>query len=352
MVMVDGAYGEGGGQILRGAVALSCVTGKSVTVFNIRGRRPKPGIQPQHLMGIEAAAAISGAEVEGAEIGSLDLTFRPKELRGGERTFDIKTAGSVTLVAQTIIPPLAFADRPSEVRIIGGTDVPWSPPADYFRHVFIPAIRAFGVDASMEVKRRGHYPRGGGEVVLRVSPVRALSPVRSIERGMVQAVRGVSFCTNLPSHVASRQAASAERILKAGGYANVRIASEALSEAGGSPGSGIALWAETGGAFRVGADAMGAREKRAEEVGAEAANKLTGELHSGMACDRHLADMIIIYMALAEGNSEVGVSSLTMHARTMIWLTKLFTGAQWAEGATAGAATIAAKGAGVRSRSL
>ncbi|MEJ5293354.1 MAG: RNA 3'-terminal phosphate cyclase [Candidatus Methanosuratincola sp.] len=329
MIEVDGSYGEGGGQILRGAVFLSCVTRTPVRVYNIRAKRPKPGLQPQHLAGLRAAARVSGGVLEGAEPGSYEVRFSPGTVTGGDYTFEIGTAGSTMLIAQELIPILAFAEGRSEVRILGGTDVPWSPPVDYFRNVAIPAFKIIGIEAAVELVRRGHFPRGGGEVRVEVAPVKALNPVRAVERGKVETIRGISHCTNLPSHIASRQASSAERFLRSAGYENIRILSEAGSNPAGGPGSGIVIWAEAGTGFRVGADALGSKERRAEEVGEIAARKLLEELQSGMALDSHLGDMLIPLIALANGVSRIGVSRLTPHSETMIWLCSKFTGSDF-----------------------
>lgn len=343
---IDGSYGEGGGQLLRSSVALSCLTGKAIRIFNIRGKRPNPGLQPQHMTALKAAAEVSGAKVQGLSVGSKEVYFEPKGIKGGKYYFDIKTAGSVTLVMQTLLPILSFADQPSEVTIIGGTDVPWSPTIDYFKYVALEAFRRLGIDATVELLRRGHYPRGGGKVVLRVRPVGEILPIVAVKRGRILSVRGVSHCTNLPAHVASRQASSALKILREGGIEDVRVAEE-RSE-GEGPGSGIALWAWVEGGPNQGADAIGAREKRAEEVGREAAGKLLAELNTGMAVDRHLGDMLVIYMAVAKGHSEIGVSSLTLHAETMIWLTERFMDLNWRiERRADGTAVLSVDGAGL-----
>lgn len=326
MIEVDGSYGEGGGQILRGAVFLSCVTRTPVRIYNIRAKRPKPGLQPQHLAGLKAASQVSRGVLEGADLGSCEVRFSPSTVTSGTYTFEIGTAGSTMLIAQELIPILAFAEGRSEVRIFGGTDVPWSPPVDYFRNVAIPAFKIIGIEASVDLARRGHFPKGGGEVRVTVAPTKGLNPVRAVERGRVETIRGISHCTNLPSHVASRQATSAERVLRKAGYENIRIVSEAGSNPTGGAGSGIAIWAETGTGFRVGADALGSRERRAEEVGEIAARKLLEELQSGMALDSHLGDMVIPLVALANGVSKIGVSKLTPHSETMIWLCSKFLG--------------------------
>ena len=349
MVTIDGSYGEGGGQVLRCAVALSCLTGQPVKIFNIRGRRPKPGLQPQHLVSIEAAAALSNAEVDGARIGSTEVAFSPKAVSGGGYCFDIGTAGSVTLVVQAVLPILLFAEAESEVKILGGTDVPWSPPADYVKYVSLPALQSMGIDAGIEIARRGHYPKGGGEILLRAAPVSSLRALRAIERGRVESIRGVSNCTNLPQHVSVRQASSADKLLREKGHSNIRITSDSQQVPGGGPGSGIVLWAEAGGQIRVGAGALGAREKSSEEVGAEAAAKLLVELQTGMAMDSRFGDMIIPYMAIANGTSEAGIASLTLHSETMMWLTNAFLGVEWqVKKTTAGAVVVRVSGVGLR----
>src|SRR5712692_3495853 len=161
MIDVDGTLGEGGGQILRTAVALASVLGKQIRVFNIRAGRSKPGIMAQHLTGVTAAAQICKASTDGAEVGSNELVYRPARSKGGRYRFDVGTAGSVTLVLQTLMPFLAFAQEPVEVQLIGGTDVKWSPPVDYLQRVMLPILRRMGYNGDLKVIRRGHYPRGG-----------------------------------------------------------------------------------------------------------------------------------------------------------------------------------------------
>src|SRR5512137_633938 len=150
-VEVDGAQGEGGGQILRGAIALSCITGKPTRIFRIRANRPNPGLQPQHLISIEAAARVTGGRVDGLGIGSTEIKFTPGTIVAGRYGFNVKTAGSITLIMQTLLPVLTFAGEDSEISLAGGTDVPWSPPIDYMRHVVLPSLAFFGVNARVEV---------------------------------------------------------------------------------------------------------------------------------------------------------------------------------------------------------
>ncbi|RLE88584.1 MAG: RNA 3'-phosphate cyclase [Thermoprotei archaeon] len=333
MILIDGSMGEGGGQILRTAVALSALTLKPIKVYNIRAKRSNPGLRPQHIMAIRAVAQLSNAEVEGLKVGSSTIVFRPKRLRGGTFNFDIGTAGSISLVLQALLPVMAFVGGEVEVTIRGGTDVSWSPPIDYMRYVLLPLLRSIGFEVSLQVKRRGHYPKGGGIVHVKSSGVSKLKPVNKLRRGELVLIKGRSHAVRLPSHVAKRQAAAAEDLLKASGVdVPIEIEIETYDPRRDphlGPGSGIVLCAITEDECRLGGDSLGARGKPAEKVGREAASKLLEELKSGMAFDRHMGDMLIPYIALAEGRSRLGISQLTMHTWTSIKLTEMIIGARF-----------------------
>ena len=326
MIVIDGSFGEGGGQILRTSVALSAILGKPVKIVNIRAKRPQPGLKRQHMTAISAAATLCSAEVEGLKLGSTTVTFKPGAIRSGIFKFDIGTAGSISLVLQTLLPIMAYAPGPTEVRITGGTDVPWSPPIDYVRSVITYHLKLLGYEVNVELIRRGHYPRGGGEVRVRVSkPPRALTSLNLVKRGDVKFIKGRSHCVKLPKHVAERQAKSAKEILSKE-LAGIPIEIELEWYEHGrdphlGPGSGIVLWASAGKAL-LGADSLGARGKRAEVVGEEAAKKLLNDLRTGMALDTHMSDNIIPYIALAKGTSVIGGARLSMHAYTNVWLIK------------------------------
>ncbi len=326
MLVIDGSFGEGGGQILRSAVALSAITGTDIRVVNIRAKRPEPGLKRQHLTGILAAARMCDAVVEGASVGSTEIVFRPGSIRGGRYEFDVGTAGSATLVLQTLLPIMAFADSPVEVEIRGGTDVPWSPPVDYLRYVIGPHLAELGYEFRVELVKRGHYPKGGGIVRVYVDrPPRSFRPSNKVGAGRLLRIGGVSHCVRLPRHVAERQAEAAAREL-AGRGIGVRVDLktewyEPDRDPHLGPGSGIVLWATTERSI-LGADSLGERGKPAEVVGREAVSKLLEDLSTGMAYDRHMADIAIPYLALAEGPSVVGVSRLTLHAYTNVWLVK------------------------------
>ena len=311
MIEIDGSYGEGGGQIVRTSVALSAVTGKSVLIKKIRQGRPKPGLAPQHAQAIRALGQICNAEIKGAEPGSSEVLFCPQEICGGNRRVEIGTAGSVTLLMQCLLPALLHAEKRTSLHVQGGTDVQWSPSVDYFRNVFLPALSFFGGRAGLQLLRRGYYPRGQGEVLLEVEPSHLKPAHISYEpfNPAQNRIMGISHCSNLPQHVAERQAASAIERLQEAGYE-----AEILQETGrlASTGSGITLW--TAG---KGASSLGERGLPAEKVGRRAAEEMVRELESPAAVDAHLADQLIPYLALAGGSFTV--SEISLHTKTNIW---------------------------------
>ena len=319
MIEIDGSVLEGGGQILRTSVALSAVTGVPVRVFNIRAKRRNPGLRAQHLNAIKAVAELVGAKVEGLKIGSSEVRFFPSKPRAGNFRVDIGTAGSVALVLQALMPAAAFAPGTVRVVISGGTNAAMAPQIDYTINVLLPILARMGYKASIEVLRRGCYPRGGGLVRAAIKPVKCLKPLVMVERGKVKEVKGVSWCERLPRHVAVRQAEAARRTLTERGLENVDVKVE-VGNTSLSPGSGVILWALTDTGAVIGADSLGEKGKRAEIVGREAAEKLMEELKGGGALDSHAGDQVIPYMALAKGKSEVAISKLTLHAQTNIYI--------------------------------
>jgi len=326
MIVVDGSFGEGGGQILRTSIALSSLLLKPVKVINIRAKRKPPGLKRQHMTAIKVLATLTNAEVKGLELGSMAIEFIPKVRRGGHFSFDIGTAGSISLVLQAALPVMLYASTSVSLTIRGGTDVPWSPPIDYVRNVLVPLLNEMGAKVNIRVERRGHYPRGGGIVHILVEPVKKLRPLRKLSRGSVLAIYGISHAVKLPSHVAIRQAKAAASVLERHGYRNVKIKTEYYERGKDQhlgPGSGIVLWAKTENSI-LGADALGARGKPAEKVGEEAALKLIDNLSTNAALDTHMSDMIVPFLAVAEGVSEITGARLTMHAYTNIEVVKKF----------------------------
>ena len=318
-VEIDGSYGEGGGQILRTAVALSVITGKPVRIHRIRANRPNPGLRPQHLHGILALKELSNARVKGAKVGSTVLEFVPGRAKPKHVKVPIKTAGSITLVLQALLPAMAFIGGSFE--ITGGTDVPWSPPVDYLRNVTLFALEKMGLRAEIELKRRGHYPKGGGLVTGSVEPWESKKPLVALEWNRVDSFAGISHATNLPAHVAERQAKAAEEKLREFFNAPVEIETEVSRSLG--PGSGIVVWAETD-SLRLAGDALGKRGKPAEVVGREAAEELIEQLTPRKAADRFLGDQLIPFLAFAGG--EIGVAEITNHLVTNVWVVERFLG--------------------------
>ncbi|VVB90234.1 RNA 3'-terminal phosphate cyclase [uncultured archaeon] len=310
---IDGSYGEGGGQILRTAVALSSVTGKPVEIENIRKMRPKPGLAPQHVKAVESAAAICEAEVRGCSLHSTRLSFRPGKIKGGTYKIDIGTAGSITLLLQCLMPAALHAPDAMKLKITGGTDVSWSPSIDYFRFVTLGALSRIGYNCDLRLIQRGYYPRGGGCVEATIKPS-ALKKA-FFDKNSCNAVEGISHSSNLPAHIAERQAASAEELLHRGGY-ETRISREIKYCP--STGSGITLWCGA-----LGGSTLGKRGLRAEKVGSDAAEAILNELGSGAGVDIFLADQLIPYMALA-GTGSFTTRLITPHTKTNIWVTEQF----------------------------
>ncbi len=301
------------------------MTGRTVRVYNIRAGRPRPGLRPQHLLSARAVAEISGGELDGAHEDSTELVFRPGAVNGGSYSFDVasfkSSAGSVGLVFQTICLPLCFAHTGSRVVIKGGTHVEWSPPVDYIKEVFLPAVGSMGVEAGIDLLRWGFYPIGGGMVDVTVRPSRLpLRPFRVVERGRLRRVAVLSAVANLPVDIARRQL---ERTMERLRDASFEAEGRRMSVP--SPGRGTFLFilAEFDNT-RAGFSALGARGKRAEAVADEAVDSFLEYMKSPAAVDRHLADQILIAAALAGGDSVFTTAGMTGHLATNVRVIERF----------------------------
>ncbi len=348
MIEIDGSLGEGGGQVLRSALTLSLLTRQPVRLTNIRARRPKPGLQPQHLAAVKAAAAISAAQVEGMAQDSTALTFAPGEVRAGDYRFDIGTAGATSLVLQTIFLPLALCNHAgaglptvpsaaSEITLIGGTHVPWSPSFHYLDLQWLPYLRRMGFNASLELELAGFYPQGNGQVKVRIAPLTpqpwgeastpkiggrgAISPLNLPERGAFKGIRGISAVANLDTAIAERMRTHALRRLQ--GRHN-RIEIETLDLPSRVKGAFLLLLAEFkyGSACYVGLGALG---KRAEQVADEACLWLEKFLATHGAVDEYLADQLLLPLAFADGPSEYRTAKVTPHLLTNAEVIRAFT---------------------------
>ncbi len=323
VVEINGSVLEGGGQILRSAIAFAAVLGEHVVVNEIRAKRKIPGLRPQHLHGILAIKNLTNAQVKGAHEGSTRIEFLPLNRIGGDIHVNIGTAGAITLVLQAVMIVAPFCERPVKATLIGGTNVAWSPPIDYLQAIFLPRLKQMGYVGSLETTKRGYYPRGGGEVNAVISPVIRLVPLTLGEVKETPIITGISHCGSLPRHVAERQAKAATNILVEKKYPVKKITIE-HSENTFSPGSGISLAAQNNGNRILGADALGRRGLKAEKVGENAALSLLQELATCAAVDQYQADMLIPYLALANGTSSIYITNLTMHTITNIHVVEQF----------------------------
>lgn len=319
---IDGSYGEGGGQLLRTAVALSAITGEAVHVRNIRANRKNPGLAPQHLTAVMAVANLCGAEAEGLEVKSREILFRPGRLRGGRFDFCVGTAGSITLVLQAALPVAVACGETTWLRVTGGTDVRAAPPLDYFRHVLLPLLSRMGVRVQIDVLKRGYYPRGGGEVAVEVLPFRPLRPLVLDASGALEQIRGFAHIANLPDHIVQRMAHSALAELSAFPAPSIDQAVLGADQAIGAGGA-IVLVARMAHTI-LGASATAQRGVPAELLGAEAGRLAREEILSGATLDIHAADQVLIYLALAGGASRFLARSLSSHTLTTIWLLEQF----------------------------
>ncbi len=343
MVEIDGSYGEGGGQVLRSALSLSLLTGRAVRLINIRAGRNKPGLMPQHLKAVQAASAVGRARVEGAAAGSTSLIFEPQGLHPGEFRLDIGTAGSTSLVLQTILLPLCLAGEPSRCVITGGTHVPWSPCYHYLERHWVPYMRQAGLRIELDLERTGFYPRGGGKVSARLTPADALTSLSLAKRGAIRKASLLSFVTQLDQRIAERQLNQARRRL-AGRFDSIEAESAVLP--GPGKGSLLLLVAEFEHS-RCCYYTLGERGKSAERVADETVDAMERFLGSGGAIDEHLADQLMLPLALAEGTSELRTARITGHLLTNAWVIGRFLPVQIAvEGESGRAGSVRITGCG------
>ncbi|MFA9403670.1 MAG: RNA 3'-terminal phosphate cyclase [Anaerolineales bacterium] len=313
MIEIDGAQGEGGGQILRSALTLALMTDRHFRIMNIRARRSKPGLRPQHLTSVNAAASVGRAQVKGARLGSREIEFQPSSIQPGSYRFEIPTAGSTSLVLQTVFLPLSTADSPSEIEIIGGTHVPWSPCFHYLEANWLPAMELHGFRADLVLEIAGFYPQGGGRIRALIQPLKnKIAPLRRNQRGDLQRIRGLSTVSNLPESIAQRQRNRAVERL-----ADLSCPVEIDVQTFPSPGKGSLLLLqaefEAGQACYFG---LGARGKPAERVADEAVDALQAFLSGDGAVDEYLADQLLLPLAFADGDSEFRTSKITQHLLT------------------------------------
>jgi RNA 3'-terminal phosphate cyclase (ATP) len=312
MLTIDGSYGEGGGQILRTALALSLVTAKPFRIENIRAGRKNPGLLRQHLTAVNAATEISRAEVTGAAIGSRELTFAPGSVVSGNYAFAVGTAGSTTLVLQTVLPALLIASGKSKLILEGGTHNPFAPPFDFLEKSFLPLINRMGPRVTAKLERPGFYPAGGGRMSVTIEPATGLDRLDLPARGEVLARRARAVVANLPISIAERELKVIARKLS---WPREFTTAESIERSPG-PGNVVIIELECEQVTEV-FTGFGERSLRSEAVAEKAVQQARRYIGSEAAVGEHLADQLLIPMSMAGGGSFTTLP-LSRHATTNI----------------------------------
>lgn len=319
MITIDGSHGEGGGQILRSSLSLSLALGRPLSMVNIRANRKPGGLRPQHVACVKAAAAISGAKVRGAEVNSARLVLEPGTCRGGEYRFDVGTAGSATLVLQTVLVPLLLcAKEPSQLTLIGGTHNPFAPPYEFLERVYVPLLRKMGADISVTLHQRGFYPAGGGHITAEITPSK-LARLELLERGALVRRAIVAGVANIPASIAEREARTMQARL---GWDQEDVSIETFEARGGGNAAFAELVFENASAVFSG---IGERGVRAEKIGENIAKETQRYLDAGVPVDEHLADQLMMPMVLGSGGT-YRTTPLSLHARTQVDLLEQWCG--------------------------
>ncbi len=318
MLIIDGAYGEGGGQILRTSLALSLVTGKPFRVERVRANREKPGLRQQHLTAVNAAATIGKAQVEGAKVGTREFTFVPGTVTPGEYSFSIGTAGSATLVLQTILPPLMIASAPSIVRLEGGTHNVHAPPYEFVERTFLQLVNRIGPQVSIDLERYGFYPPGGGRFSVLIEPTTKFQQLKLLERGQIRDKRARALVVNLPHSMAERELGVIKEKMS---LSDEQLYAE-LSENAISRGTAVIIEIESESVTEV-FTRIGERGVRAEVIAENAADEALAYLATEAPVGEHLADQLLIPLALADGGSYT-TGPLSLHTLTNIEIIKKF----------------------------
>ena len=317
-IHIDGSFGEGGGQVLRTALSLSVVTGKPFRIDNIRAGRKNPGLMRQHLTAVAAAAEISAAETSGADIRSRALSFAPQGIWPGSRRFAVGTAGSATLVLQTVLPALMAADEPSHLVLEGGTHNPFAPPFDFIDRVFLPIINRLGPKVTAGLERPGFYPAGGGRFTVKIEPASSWTPIDLVEMGEITTRAARALVSRLPRKIAERELAVAEKEL---GWPREFSRIEEVERTLG-PGNALFLEIGTDKTAEI-VTGFGMKGVSAEVVAKKAAREMKEFLAAGVPVGIHLADQLLIPLALA-GGGRFRTLALSRHAQTNIEVLKKF----------------------------
>ncbi|CAF4028243.1 unnamed protein product [Rotaria sp. Silwood2] len=322
-------FGIAGGQILRNATTLTVILNIPVRVKNIRAGRSQGGLRAQHLTSIQLLAQFSEAKLENANIGTTDIQFTPKTIKSGNFVGDTKTAGSICLMMQTAIPCLLFANGPSELKLLGGTNTEFAPDIDYYKMVFQPIAKRFNFNFDLNIIRRGYYPKGGGNVRISINPIDQLTSIDLTDFGQIKRFFGRSFVAgNLPKKIADEMAEAAKNLIHKN-YStqipiDIEIVQEPKNKAIGTA-SGIMIGAETTTGCLLAANALGRRDILASNVGIQATEELLKDLSHEACVDRYLEDQLILLMALAKCNSKIRCGPLSDRTKTAIYVVEHLT---------------------------
>lgn len=331
---IDGGILEGGGQVLRMAVAFSVLKRIPVRIYNIRAGRSNPGLSPQHLKGLELAREVCQGKLIGAKQRSTEVTFYPGDIKPGEYFADTETAGSVVLMVQLLLPCILFSSGTTMLDLQGGTNAEMAPQIDYMTTVMSNFLQKFGASFEYDLIRRGFYPKGGGKLRVSVRPIKYLKPVELLDPGKFTRIWGTAYTAgNCPFVVSKQMGQSAEHVLKKAlpsleRSICIKQIKETPEKAFGT-GSGIYIFAETSTGCMMAGTALGRREIPAESVGIKAANELLQAIQSGACVDAYTQDQVIILMALAKGKSRILTGPITLHTETAIYIAKLMTEANF-----------------------
>jgi len=337
IIRIDGSKKSGSGTIVRDAVLFGVLTKKTIKLDNIRSKRPKPGLRPQHLKVLEASSEICDGKLKGAFVGSGTIEFYPgKVIRGGRYTFHIGTAGSATMLASSILPLGLFAGSPSTYRIIGGLFQDFAPSAFHLKYVLVPQVQKMGADIQINIVRPGYVPKGNGVLEIRISPLKKkLNPIILTDQGKCLGVKGYSLSSHLEKRrVSERIAEECEKQLEASGFKNdIRILNDTkdtpvFEKAAVQSGAALAVWAQTDTGCMIGADMAGAIRRSAEFIGNTVARNLMEDIRSGACSDRFLSDQLIPFAALAQGISKYRIPRMTDHIDARMWLADTILGAK------------------------
>jgi len=328
MITIDGGAKSGSGTIVRYSLALASLLGEEIKIENIRAGRDKPGLRAQHLKVVQACQEMCHGMVGNAVMGSKEITYTPGErFTGGEYSWDIGTAGSTTMMAQTLLPLACFARKPSKFRLEGGLFQDFAPSAYHMKFVLLPFLKRMGVRAEFDIIRPGYVPRGGGIIEVRVEPAEKLKPLNLTEQGEILGIKGIALSSHLKEkRVSQRMAAECQRVLSSYGYkAEIEKIED---ESSLQEGAALAIYTETSLGNRLGSDRAGRPGRSSESIGRYVAGRFIEDVETGAAVDRYIADHLIIYAGLAEGVTRYSVPRITEHVETNLWLIEEFLGAR------------------------